>query len=73
MHEYQFLKVCAIYYFLYELSVSDTRYKVIDTDPSTSFTGQLTDISQVEKFELTDEAYAQRQGTLFCQGYDILV
>ncbi|KAI0766025.1 CAP Gly-rich domain-containing protein [Irpex lacteus] len=38
--------------------------KVIDTDPSTSFTGQLTDISQVEKFELTDEAYAQRQDTV---------
>ncbi|KAI0091545.1 CAP Gly-rich domain-containing protein [Irpex rosettiformis] len=38
--------------------------KVVDTDPSASFTGQLTDTSQVEKFELTDEAYAQRQDTV---------
>ncbi|KAG2141980.1 CAP Gly-rich domain-containing protein [Suillus clintonianus] len=34
--------------------------KVADTNPSTSFTGQLTDVSQVEKFELSDDAYAQR-------------
>ncbi|KIJ65424.1 hypothetical protein HYDPIDRAFT_87910 [Hydnomerulius pinastri MD-312] len=33
---------------------------VVDTNPSTSFTGQLSDVSQVEKFELSDEAYAQR-------------
>ncbi|KAI0075337.1 hypothetical protein K474DRAFT_1600046 [Panus rudis PR-1116 ss-1] len=38
--------------------------KVVDTNPSTSFTGQLTDLSQVEKFELTEEAYAQRQDTV---------
>jgi len=38
--------------------------KVIDTNPSVSFTGQLTDTSQVEKFELTDEAYKQRQDTV---------
>jgi len=38
--------------------------KVIDTNPSTSFTGQLTDTSQVEKFELSEEAYAQRQDTV---------
>ncbi|KAG1799591.1 CAP Gly-rich domain-containing protein [Suillus variegatus] len=34
--------------------------KIIDTNPSTSFTGQLSDVSQVEKFELSDDAYAQR-------------
>jgi len=33
---------------------------VEDTNPATSFTGQLTDVSQVEKFELSEEAYAQR-------------
>ncbi|OJA11522.1 hypothetical protein AZE42_09434 [Rhizopogon vesiculosus] len=34
--------------------------KVIDTNPSTSFTGQLSDVSQVEKFEISDDVYAQR-------------
>ncbi|KAF9224173.1 hypothetical protein BS17DRAFT_802105 [Gyrodon lividus] len=34
--------------------------KVEDTNPASSFTGQLSDVSQVEKFELSDEAYAQR-------------
>ncbi|KAF8840413.1 hypothetical protein BDN67DRAFT_649167 [Paxillus ammoniavirescens] len=34
--------------------------KVEDTNPATSFTGQLSDVSQVEKFELSEEAYAQR-------------
>ncbi|KAK7686332.1 hypothetical protein QCA50_010556 [Cerrena zonata] len=38
--------------------------RIIDTNPSTSFTGQLTDVSQVDKFELTDDAYAQRQDTV---------
>jgi len=38
--------------------------KVVDTNPSTSFTGRLTDVSQVEKFELTQEAYAQRQDSV---------
>lgn len=38
--------------------------QVIDTNPSTSFTGQLSDVSQVEKFELTEEEYARRQGEL---------
>jgi tubulin-specific chaperone B len=37
--------------------------QVGDTNPSTSFTGQLTDVSQVDKFELTDQDYAQRNGT----------
>ncbi|KAJ7885994.1 tubulin-folding cofactor B [Mycena leptocephala] len=34
--------------------------KVDDTNPSTSFTGQLTDVTQVDKFELSDTAYAER-------------
>jgi tubulin-folding cofactor B len=38
--------------------------QVADTNPSTSFTGQLTDVSQVDKFELTPEEYAQRQGQI---------
>jgi len=38
--------------------------KVEDTNPSGSFTGQLTDVSQVEKFELTEEEYAARQDTV---------
>ncbi|KAJ7089808.1 tubulin-folding cofactor B [Mycena belliarum] len=38
--------------------------KVDDTNPSTSFTGQLTDVTQVDKFELTDSAYAERTDTV---------
>ncbi|PCH44550.1 hypothetical protein WOLCODRAFT_26847 [Wolfiporia cocos MD-104 SS10] len=38
--------------------------RVTDMNPATSFTGQLTDVSQVEKFELSDGAYAQRQDTV---------
>lgn len=38
--------------------------RVIDTNPATSFTGQLGDTSQVDKFELSEEAYAQRQDTV---------
>ncbi|KAF9528935.1 CAP Gly-rich domain-containing protein [Crepidotus variabilis] len=38
--------------------------KVVDTDPSTSFTGQLTDVSQVYKFEITDSEYAKRQDSV---------
>ncbi|KAK7038709.1 hypothetical protein VNI00_010593 [Paramarasmius palmivorus] len=34
--------------------------KVDDLNPSVSFTGQLTDVSQVDKFELSDDAYAKR-------------
>ncbi|KAF9485580.1 tubulin-folding cofactor B [Pholiota conissans] len=38
--------------------------KVVDTNPSTSLTGQLTDVTQVDKFELTDVEYAQRRDTV---------
>nr|GAT56625.1 predicted protein [Mycena chlorophos] len=38
--------------------------KVEDTNPSTSFTGQLTDVSQTEKFELSEEQYASRTDTV---------
>ncbi|KAJ3787256.1 tubulin-folding cofactor B [Lentinula aff. detonsa] len=38
--------------------------KVDDLNPSASFTGQLTDVSQVDKFELSDEAYAQRKDSV---------
>ncbi|TBU33993.1 CAP Gly-rich domain-containing protein [Dichomitus squalens] len=38
--------------------------KVTDLDPTTSFTGQLTDTSQVDKFELSETEYAQRQDTV---------
>ncbi|EIM86925.1 uncharacterized protein STEHIDRAFT_121754 [Stereum hirsutum FP-91666 SS1] len=46
---------------------SPRQYQVIkveDTDPSTTFTGQLTDVSAVDKFELTPEQYAQRQDSV---------
>ena len=35
---------------------------MIDTNPSVSLTGQLTDVTQVEKFELSNAEYEQRQG-----------
>lgn len=38
--------------------------KVDDLNPSVSFTGQLSDLSQVDKFELSDEAYAERQDSV---------
>ncbi|KAI0741802.1 CAP Gly-rich domain-containing protein [Daedaleopsis nitida] len=38
--------------------------KVTDLHPETSFTGQLTDTSQVDKFELSETEYAQRQDTV---------
>jgi hypothetical protein len=39
-----------------------TVTKVVDKNPSATFTGQLTDVAQVEKFELTESEYAKRQG-----------
>ena len=36
--------------------------QVTDINPSTSFTGQLSDVSQVEKFELSNDAYTKRTG-----------
>ncbi|KAF8159334.1 tubulin-folding cofactor B [Crassisporium funariophilum] len=38
--------------------------KVIDTNPAATLTGQLTDVTQVEKFELTTDEYAKRQDTV---------
>ncbi|VDC05024.1 unnamed protein product [Peniophora sp. CBMAI 1063] len=38
--------------------------KVEDTNPSVTFTGQLTDYSGVDKFELTEEQYAARQDSV---------
>ncbi|KAJ2917083.1 hypothetical protein MD484_g3359, partial [Candolleomyces efflorescens] len=34
--------------------------KVDDSNPSATFTGQLTDISQVDKFEISEAEYAKR-------------
>ncbi|THU85488.1 hypothetical protein K435DRAFT_764160 [Dendrothele bispora CBS 962.96] len=38
--------------------------KVDDLNPSISFTGQLTDVSQVDKFEISDAEYAKRQDSV---------
>ncbi|KAJ3572690.1 hypothetical protein NP233_g2919 [Leucocoprinus birnbaumii] len=38
--------------------------KVEDTNPSASLSGQLSDVSQVEKFELSDAEYAKRQDSV---------
>ncbi|KIM44387.1 hypothetical protein M413DRAFT_67205 [Hebeloma cylindrosporum] len=38
--------------------------KVIDTNPAVSLTVQLTDVTQVEKFELSSAEYEQRQDTV---------
>ncbi|EPT01114.1 hypothetical protein FOMPIDRAFT_70665 [Fomitopsis schrenkii] len=48
------------FYGLKELQI----LQVSDLNPSTSFTGQLTDVSQVEKFELSEGEYAQRRDTI---------
>jgi hypothetical protein len=37
-------------------------FQVVDTNPSITLTGQLHDTTGVDKFELTKEEYAQRQG-----------
>ncbi|KAG1786529.1 uncharacterized protein HD556DRAFT_1248145 [Suillus plorans] len=48
----------------------DVRDFHINTNPSTSFTGQLSD---VEKFELSDDAYAQRAGDQSVIPYNLLL
>ncbi|KAF5386357.1 hypothetical protein D9757_006669 [Collybiopsis confluens] len=46
-------------------SVKDWQVlKVDDLNPSASFTGQLTDVSQVQKYEISDESYAQRNDSV---------
>ncbi|EPQ56159.1 hypothetical protein GLOTRDRAFT_137972 [Gloeophyllum trabeum ATCC 11539] len=37
---------------------------VVDTDPATSLTGQLNDVSQVQKFELSESEYQKRQDSV---------
>lgn len=61
VRDWQVLRVC--YMTISSATCLSTR-QVIDTNPATSFTGQLGDTSQVDKFELSEEAYAQRQGAL---------
>ena len=61
-HDWQVLKVRAFQISHPTPDLIETQ--VVDTNPSTSFTGQFSDTSQVEKFELSEEAYAQRQGAL---------
>jgi len=38
--------------------------KVHDINPSVSLTGQFTDVSQVEKFEISEQEYAKRDDTV---------
>lgn len=64
IRDWQVLKVCPRTLSVPTESWLTRQPQVVDTNPSTSFTGQLTDTSQVEKFELSEEAYAQRQGAL---------
>ena len=56
--DWQVLKV-----FLHiDIIVNANSAKVEDSNPSATLTGQLNDVSQVEKFELTDTQYAERPG-----------
>ncbi|KDQ19417.1 hypothetical protein BOTBODRAFT_153331 [Botryobasidium botryosum FD-172 SS1] len=38
--------------------------KIHDINPSASLTGQFTDVSQVEKFEISEQEYAKRDDTV---------
>lgn len=59
--DFQTLKVC-FFISLSHCELTHLFHQVVDTNPSMSFTGQLSDVSQVEKFELSDDAYAKRAG-----------
>lgn len=59
--DWQFLKVCP-HSIGPSVSQITACIQVADTNPSATFTGKLSDVSQVEKFELSEEAYAQRNG-----------
>lgn len=61
LRDWQVIKV-EIDFFFFFLCWITTVTKVIDKNPSATFTGQLTDVAQVEKFELTESEYAKRQG-----------
>ena len=45
---------------------------MIDKNPSATFTGQLTDVAQVEKFELTESEYAKRQGSIYARHAELV-
>ena len=60
LRDWQVIKVTIKSSFLFAKLYTLT--KVIDKNPSATFTGQLTDVAQVEKFELTESEYAKRQG-----------
>ena len=64
VRDWQFLKVCSHFILVHYASPMTAGVQISDTNPSATFTGQLTDVSQVEKFELSEEAYAQRNGNL---------
>ncbi|KIY65793.1 hypothetical protein CYLTODRAFT_399892 [Cylindrobasidium torrendii FP15055 ss-10] len=52
------------FYGAQNMQMIKARRRVTDLNPSVSFTGQLTDTSQVDKFELTEEEYAARADTV---------